>query len=95
MDVLEPAEIDARLEGGRWKRVGEGIVREVAFADFRQALAFVNRVGRAAEEAGHHPDLLLHSYRHVRVINSTHSVGGVTALDLALAQTIDGLVSSS
>lgn len=92
MDVLGHDELLRRLDGTRWEPVGEGIVREVAFADFRQALAFVNRVGGAAEEAGHHPDLLLHSYRHVRVILSTHSVGGVTELDLALARTVDSLV---
>ena len=40
-----------------WERAGAEIRRTYQFGDFRQALAFVNRVGDLAERAGHHPDI--------------------------------------
>jgi len=46
-------------------------------------------VAEAAEAANHHPDILVHDYKHVRLTLSTHSAGGITANDFALAATID------
>ena len=91
MALLSDADIAAALEGSQWRREGSEIVREWKFADFRAALDFVNRVGEAAEQANHHPDVLLHSYNRVRLRLSTHSAGGLTQSDFALADTIDGL----
>ena len=54
-------------------------------------MAFVNRVGRGAEAANHHPDILVHGWNHVRLTLSTHSEGGLTDNDLELARAIDGL----
>lgn len=84
-------EIDEALRGGAWRREGDAIARDLAFADFAAALAFVNRAGAAAEAANHHPDLLLHGYDRVRVTLSTHDAGGVTQADLDLAAQLDGL----
>jgi len=91
MELLSGEEIDRRLTGSGWRREGEAICREFAFADFKEALAFVNRVGEVAEERNHHPDILLHSYNRVRLTLSTHSAGGVTAADLELASAVDRL----
>jgi 4a-hydroxytetrahydrobiopterin dehydratase len=88
---LSEPEIDERLRGTSWSREGEAIEREWDFADFAQALAFVNRVGAAAEEAGHHPDILLHAWNKVRLTLSTHSQGGLTQADFDLARRIDQL----
>ena len=74
-----------------WQREGEALVREFEFGDFRAAVAFVNRVAEAAEAADHHPDILVHGYRRVRLVLTTHSAGRVTERDEALARTIDGL----
>lgn len=89
MARLSEPEIDERLRETSWSREGEAIEREWGFADFAKALAFVNRVGAAAEEAGHHPDILLHGWNKVRLTLSTHSQGGLTQADFDLARTID------
>jgi 4a-hydroxytetrahydrobiopterin dehydratase len=75
-----------------WRQEGASIARDAAFADFAAALEFVNRVAAAAEQANHHPDILLHGWNRVRLTLSTHSSGGITAADLDLAARIDTLL---
>ena len=53
-----------RLE---WRREGDAIVRDFEFEDFAAAMAFVNRVAELAEEANHHPDILVHGWNKVRL----------------------------
>ena len=65
--------------------------REFSFPDFATALAFVNRVGALAEEMDHHPDIHL-SWGKVVVSVWTHSAGGLTDKDFALARGADGLL---
>ena len=55
------------------------------------AIAFINRVAEIAEAANHHPDILLHGWNKVRLTLSTHSEGGLTDADFALAGQIDRL----
>ena len=50
-------------------------MRELSFADFAAAIAFVNRVAELAEAANHHPDILVHGWNKVRLTLSTHSAG--------------------
>ena len=69
------------------------LVRGFAARDFAAAQAFLAAVGAVAEALGHHPDLHLEAYRNVRVELYTHSAGGVTALDLELADAIDADVA--
>ncbi|MFL6195338.1 MAG: 4a-hydroxytetrahydrobiopterin dehydratase [Thermoanaerobaculia bacterium] len=69
---------------------GHHLEKEYRFKDFREALGFVNRLGEAAEEQGHHPDLYL-TWGRVRVTLWTHSVGGLTEKDFALAAQADRL----
>lgn len=64
--------------------------REWTFPDFRSALAFTNRVGALAEEANHHPDVYL-AWGKVRLTLWTHTAGGLTKKDYALAEKIDAL----
>lgn len=71
----------------------QALVRTLTFPDFRQALAFVNRVGEAAEQAGHHPDIDIR-YNRVRLALSTHDAGGVTAKDFDVARQINALASA-
>jgi 4a-hydroxytetrahydrobiopterin dehydratase len=91
MARLSEEEIEQRLTGGDWRREGEAIVREYKLADFAAAIAFINRVAEVAERANHHPDILLHGWNKVRLELSTHSEGGLTEADFALAAEIDGL----
>ena len=73
----------------QWKVVdGHHIVRAFAFPDFRQALAFVNKVGAIAEEQGHHPDIFL-SWGKAEVTTWTHKINGLTESDFILAAKID------
>ena len=76
-----------------WRQEGEALVRDFGFDDFRGAMAFVNRVADAAEQANHHPDILVHGWNKVRLTLTTHSEGGLTDNDHAMAQRIDGLVA--
>ena len=94
MSTLSDAEIDARLaSAGDWHRGEEQtIVRELKFDDFAGAVAFVNRVAALAEEANHHPDILIHGWNKVRLTLSTHSAGGLTDADFGLAGRIERLL---
>ena len=64
--------------------------RAFSFADFRSALAFVNRVGEIAEEQGHHPDIFL-AWGKAEVTIWTHKIDGLTESDFILAAKIDQL----
>jgi 4a-hydroxytetrahydrobiopterin dehydratase len=90
--VLSAAEVDASLgeQHIAWERVDDELVTTVTLHDFAAALAFVNAVGAAAEAANHHPDIDIR-WNKVRLVLSTHSAGGLTVLDLALAAAIDRL----
>jgi 4a-hydroxytetrahydrobiopterin dehydratase len=76
----------------QWRQEGESLVRDLEFDDFKTAMAFVNRVADAAEEANHHPDILVHGWNKVRLTLTTHSEGKLTDNDRAMAETIDGVV---
>ena len=91
MALLGDEEVAERLEGSEWRREGDAIVRELKFDDFAGAMVFVNAVAQVAEAANHHPDILLHGWNRVRLTLTTHSQGGLTETDFALAGTIDGL----
>jgi len=91
MPLLSDEEIAIGLEGTQWRRDGAAIVREWRLADFAAAIDFVERVAEVAEQVNHHPDILVHGWNKVRLTLSTHSEGGVTGADLALARRVDAL----
>ena len=75
-----------------WTRDGEtSVSRSYKFPDFASALGFAVKVGCAAEKRDHHPDLEL-GWGKARVVWSTHDAGGITQLDLDLAEATDTLV---
>lgn len=91
MAVLTDAEIQTELTSlNGWQRNGTAIQRVFRFPDFKAAMQFVNKVAEAAEQANHHPDIDIR-YNKVRLLLSTHSKGGLTELDFALAERIDTL----
>jgi 4a-hydroxytetrahydrobiopterin dehydratase len=91
MDLLTEEAITAGLDGtAGWERSGDSIVRTVTREDFRAALLYVGAVGYLAEDANHHPDILI-QWNRVTLTLSTHSAGGLTAADFALARRIDAL----
>jgi 4a-hydroxytetrahydrobiopterin dehydratase len=73
-----------------WQIEGGQIVKTFQFKDFVAALHFVNRVGEAAEQAGHHPDIDIR-YNRVLLSLSTHDAGGLTTKDFDLAARADQL----
>ncbi len=90
-DLLSDEAIDSRLQGSDWQREGDEIRREWKFKDFGEAMAFVNRVAVKAEEANHHPDILLHGWNKVRLSLTNHSAGGLTEPDFEMAAKLDAL----
>ena len=88
---LTDDEIQQGLETSPWRREGDAIVRELDLADFAAAMAFVNAVAVLAEDANHHPDILIHGWNKVRLELTTHSADGLTQSDLDLSRGIDGL----
>ncbi|HEX3518021.1 MAG TPA: 4a-hydroxytetrahydrobiopterin dehydratase [Solirubrobacteraceae bacterium] len=93
MSVLSEEQIEQQLaDVPNWRRAGDAeIVHERTLEDFMDAVAFVDRVAAIAEEANHHPDILLHGWNKVRLTLSTHSEGALTDADFALAARIDSL----
>jgi 4a-hydroxytetrahydrobiopterin dehydratase len=76
-----------------WERDGDAIVRTVALPSFRAAIATVDDVADAAEDADHHPDIDIR-YATLTFRLSTHSAGGLTAKDPDLAATISAAVDA-
>jgi len=91
MAVLSPKEVDLKLSSlPAWRVEAGELVRTFNFADFVAAMRFVNGVAEAAEAAGHHPDIDIR-YNKVRLALVTHSAGGLTDKDFALAAAADKL----
>jgi 4a-hydroxytetrahydrobiopterin dehydratase len=85
MPPLSHEEARSRLAGlSGWQIENGELVRTFQFKDFSAALDFVNQVGKAAEDAGHHPDIDIR-YNRVRLALVTHDAGGLTAKDFDLA----------
>ncbi|MGA3179135.1 MAG: 4a-hydroxytetrahydrobiopterin dehydratase [Verrucomicrobiota bacterium] len=81
----------ARQLAAGWRVVEEHhLEREYKFPDFRQALAFTNKVGALAESQNHHPDVYL-AWGRVKLILWTHQSGGLTESDFVLAAKADEL----
>jgi 4a-hydroxytetrahydrobiopterin dehydratase len=95
MATLSEDEIRTALDDlPGWEVEGDQIAKEFKRDGFAGAIAFVVRLSYAAEAANHHPDLDIR-YSKVRVVLSTHSEGGVTAMDIELARTIEALAPRS
>ncbi|APE36739.1 4a-hydroxytetrahydrobiopterin dehydratase [Nocardia mangyaensis] len=74
-----------------WSREGAAIIRTVQAPSFPEGIELVRKVAAAAEAADHHPDIDIR-WRTLTFTLSTHSAGGITAADTALAHTIDTIV---
>lgn len=71
-----------------WTRKGESLVKTYSFPSFMAGIGFVDRVAVTAEKMDHHPDLDIR-YTKIAVTLSTHSSGGITANDVALAREME------
>jgi 4a-hydroxytetrahydrobiopterin dehydratase len=89
--LLNDDEITAALAGlPGWQRAGDSITLTVELADFRASMLFTGAVAYLAEEANHHPDILI-QWNKVTLTLSTHSEGGLTGNDVNLAGKISAL----
>jgi len=88
----ELARLAGELDGG-WQVVAEHqLEKEYKFQNFREALAFTNKVGELAEAQGHHPDIYL-AWGKVKLTIWTHKVNGLTESDFVLAAKADKLLA--
>ncbi len=88
---LDEGEIEcalAQLNG--WTRVSNTITKTFAFPKFLDGIRWVDQAALAAESLDHHPDLDIR-YTKITATLSTHSAGGLTKLDFALARALDAL----
>lgn len=89
VDKLSQSDLDERIASMHGWTVEEGKLRkDYSFDDFEGALAFVNEVGRIAEEANHHPEIRF-TYGKATIELVTHDASGITEKDFALARAID------
>jgi 4a-hydroxytetrahydrobiopterin dehydratase len=78
----------------QWTEVDGALEREFRFADFAEALAFVNRVGELAEAEDHHPDIAIH-WNRVTLRWWTHVRNAITERDRELARLTNDLSDSA
>ena len=86
---LSEQEIQEKLKDlSGWEVKGEQIEKEFSFDGFLEAIKFVENVAVLAEKADHHPDIHIF-YNKVKIVLSTHDVGGVSKKDIVLAGQIE------
>jgi 4a-hydroxytetrahydrobiopterin dehydratase len=91
MELLTEPQIAAELRDvPGWTREGNSITTVIKRKDFKDALLYLGAVAYLAETANHHPDITI-NWNRVTLTLSTHSAGGLTAADLALARKISAL----
>jgi len=91
-ELLEDDDLSSALKKcPEWEYEKKSITRTVEFEEFMDAIDFVNDLAEIAEEAQHHP-LITINHAKVSLKLTTHDAGGVTELDIELAQRVDNLV---
>ncbi len=87
--LLSSSEINTRLAAlAGWEVKNNALYREFKFRDFKGAFAFMTRVAFEAEALNHHPNWA-NVYNRVAITLFTHDQGGITELDVKLAETIN------
>ena len=94
MALLTDDQIDAALTGlDGWKRADGALRRSVKFPAFLSGIDAVRRVAERAETADHHPDIDIR-WRTVTFSLVTHSAGGITDKDVAMADEINRILAT-
>jgi 4a-hydroxytetrahydrobiopterin dehydratase len=94
-ELLDDAAITAALDDlPGWERAGDALVRTAKLPSFPAAIAVVDRVAEIAQERDHHPDIDIR-WRTLVFRCSTHSKGGITELDVALAAAISEQIAAA
>lgn len=94
MALLTDDQVDSALSGiDGWERADGALRRSVTFPSFPAGIDAVRRVAERAEAADHHPDIDIR-WRTVTFALVTHSEGGITEKDLAMAGEINRILAS-
>ena len=72
----------------------DALVRHLKFSDFKAAFGFMSRVALKAEQMNHHPEWS-NVWNRVDITLATHDTGGLTELDVELAEYIERCVAES
>ena len=89
--LLEKSELEEAISKfPKWEYQEESLKQDFIFSDFREAFEFMVQVAEIAESIDHHPDWS-NSWNKVSISISTHSAGGLTALDLKFVEKVETL----
>ena len=88
--LLRHADVTAAVDARHWRVLLQSLRATFATPDFTTAAAFVSRIAAAADEADHHPDVVLR-WGQVTVTTTSHDAGGLTQRDVDLAATVSAL----
>ena len=92
--LLEKSELEETISKfPKWEYQEESLKQDFIFSDFREAFEFMVQVAEIAETLNHHPDWS-NSWNRVSIAISTHSAGGLTALDLKFVEKVESLSDS-
>lgn len=91
-ELLEEEDLAIALKKcPEWEHEKNAMTRTVEFEEFMDGIDFVNDLAEIAEDAQHHPDIVI-KHTKITLKLTTYDVGGVTDLDIQLAQRVDNLV---
>jgi 4a-hydroxytetrahydrobiopterin dehydratase len=88
---LDEAALVAWLPDSGWMRQAETLTKTFRMKGWKDAIAFIDRIAKVADEVDHHPDVHLERYRNVRVVTTTFATGQLSDADVALARKIDAV----
>jgi 4a-hydroxytetrahydrobiopterin dehydratase len=91
LQEAEWSELLKQLGNGWQVAAGHHLEKDYRFKNFRDALAFANRVGELAEQQGHHPDIYL-AWGKVKLLVWTHKIDGLTESDFIFAAKADAVL---
>ncbi|MBM3618280.1 MAG: 4a-hydroxytetrahydrobiopterin dehydratase [Alphaproteobacteria bacterium] len=93
LSQTESQELLSQVEGWELAQDGKCILRRLKFKNFREALAFVNKLGEVAEAEKHHPDITF-GWGYAEIVYTTHDVGGLHRNDFILAAKTNALLEA-
>lgn len=94
LSLQEAQDLLPALSGWGLDAAGKSIERKINCDRFTLAIELLNQIADIAESEQHHPDLHLTGYRHVRIVLTTHAIGGLSENDFIVAAKIDGILNS-
>ncbi|RCK72235.1 MAG: Pterin-4-alpha-carbinolamine dehydratase [Ignavibacteriae bacterium] len=93
VEPMKPEEFSTYLSMvANWFVVDNKMIEKIfILKDFQSAINFINQIAKIAEEEGHHPDILLYNWNKVKIMLTTHAIGGLSINDFIIASKIDRL----